>query len=571
MEPSSTSVPARAEAEAAIPSPTRADRLAVALRGLGPVRLAALGLSAAGLIGFFLYLLFRVAEPAHALLYAGLDLRDGAEIVGRLETLGVPYRLQADGGTILVPADRALRLRMTLAEEGLPRGGSVGYEIFDQTSAFGTTNLLADINLRRALEGELARTIASLADVRAARVHLVLPKRELFRRESVQPSASVTLHLAGGRRLDRRQVSAIQHLTASAVPGLGPEAVTLVDGQGTLLARGGDDPEAVLPAHAEEYRTTYEARLQRTIEDLLGRSLGAGRVRAEVTVDIDFDRVTTTQETFDPEGQVVRSTQTVEEESELAEQDQDDAVSVANNLPNLAAEGGTAGRTSSENRARAEETINYEISRTVRNHTQLGGRVRRLSVAVLVDGRMARDPMGELVWRQLEADELAQIETLVRSAVGFDAARGDVVQIINMPFAETPLPEVQEPWLDLGLTKHDLMQLAELAVLALVALLLITMVLRPAVRQLLTPPEPALAGAGAGSLPALTPGAPLPSLTGPDRPPAEPSPHEDEEERVDLGQVAGLVRADLIRQAMGAIDSCPEEVVGILRSWLHEA
>ncbi len=566
MEPSSTSVPARAEAEGAAPTPTGGGRLLGTLADLGPARVVALGLSAAGLIGFFLYLLFRVAEPHHALLYAGLDLRDSAEIVGRLEALGVPYRLQADGGTILVPADRALRLRMALAEDGLPRGGSVGYEIFDQASAFGTTNLLADINLRRALEGELARTIASLADVRTARVHLVLPKRELFRRETIEPSASVTLHMAGGRRLSRKQVSAIQHLTASAVPGLGPEAVTLVDDQGTLLARGGDDPEAILPAHAEEYRTAYEARLQRTIEDLLERSLGPGRVRAEVTADIDFDRVTTTQETFDPEGQVVRSTQTVEEESQLAEQDQDDAVSVANNLPNLGAEGGAAGRTSNENRARSEETTNYEISRTVRNHTQLGGRVRRLSVAVLVDGRVSRDAAGELVYRQLEADEIGQIETLVRSAVGFDAARGDVVQIINMPFAQAPLPEIQEPWLDFGLTKHDLMQLAELAILALVALLLITMVLRPAVRQLLAPAEPALAGAGAGGPTALPPTASLPALPGPEQPQAE----AEEEELVDLGRVKGLVRADLIRQATSAVDSYPEEVVGILRSWLHE-
>lgn len=569
MEPSSTSVPARVQAETAAETATRGGRLLATLRDFGPARLVVLGLAAAGLIGFFTYLLARVAEPSYALLYSGVDLRDSSEIVARLEGLSVPFRLQADGGTILVPADRALRLRMALAEEGLPRGGSVGYEIFDQTSAFGTTSLLADINLRRALEGELARTIAALADVRAARVHLVLPKRELFRRERIEPSASVTLQVAGGREITRRQVAAIRHLTASAVPGLAPEAVTLVDGQGTLLARGGEDPDAILPAHAEEHRAAYEARLQRTIEQLLERSLGPGRVRAEVSADIDFDRVTTTQETFDPEGQVVRSTQSVEEESQHAERDQDDGVSVANNLPNVGADGATAGRTANETRARAEETVNYEISRTVRNHTQIGGRVRRLSVAVLVDGRIARDAAGERVDSRLEAGELAQIEALVRSAVGFDAARGDVIEVIHMPFAEAPLPELEERWPGLGLTRHDLMRLVELGVLALVALLLITMVVRPVVRQLLGALEPALAGAGAVGGAALLSEDRPPALSGPDRRRAD-APENEHEDRIDVEQVEGLVRADLITKATSAIDAHPEEVVGILRHWLHE-
>lgn len=234
----------------------------VALRGLGAGRLMVLGATALGLLGPFVFLLLWVAEPHYTLLYGDLELEDSAAIVGRLEGLDVSFRLQGDRRAILVVADQAPRLRMTLAEEGLPRGGTVGDEIFEQQSALGNTDFLANVNLRRALEGELARTIASLADVRSARVHLVLPRRKLFRRQQIEPSASVTLHMYRGRRLDRRQVQAVQHLVAAAVPGLSPERIALVDDRGRLLARGGEgDPESVFASQADELRQAYEARL----------------------------------------------------------------------------------------------------------------------------------------------------------------------------------------------------------------------------------------------------------------------------------------------------------------------
>jgi flagellar M-ring protein FliF len=523
------------------------------LRALGPTRLAVLGLAALALLGAFGWALARVAEPEPVLLYTGLAIADSAAITRRLEALGVPYELEQDGGTILVPADRALRLRLTLAEEGLPRGGSVGYEIFDSGDIFGTSSFVADLNLKRALEGELARTIGAIAGVRGARVHLVLPKRELFRREQIEPSASITLQMAGGRQLGSRQVQGIRHLVAAAVPDLEPERVTVVDERGDLLARAGDDTEGgVLPSRAEEYREAYESRLERRIEDLLERSLGPGRVRAEVTAELDFDQVSTTEETFDPEGQVVRSTQTIEEETELAERDQDEAVTVAGNLPTEDAAGGAA-RTSNENTNRAEETINYEISRTVTNHTRAGGRVRRLSVAVLVDGTSTPDENGELVYAPRPAEEIAQIGTLVRSAIGFDAERGDVVEVINMPFSEPPPIETGAGWLDV--TKQDLFRLGEILTLCVVTLLLITMVFRPALKQL-QPPVPAIAGAGA-----------IGQLEAPPEPAAlEPPEHE----RVDLDHVDGLVSADLVRKVGQAIDAHPEEVTGIIRTWLHE-
>jgi flagellar M-ring protein FliF len=537
-----------------------------ALRALGPGRLLVLSATALALLGFFAYLLLRAIEPPYTLLYGGLELDDSAQIVGRLEAMGVRYRLQGDGEAVMVPADQAPRLRMTLAEDGLPRGGTVGDEIFDHASPLGTTNFLANVNLRRALEGELARTITALSDVRAARVHLVLPRRELFRRDQIEPSASITLRMQGGRRLDRRQVLAVQHLVAAAVPGLVPERITLVDDQGTLLARGGDGAlESTLPSQAEEYRAAYEERLKRTIEQLLERSLGPGRVQAEVSAELDLDQITMTEETFDPEGQVVRSTQTVEEESRSSERDDNDAVTVGNNLPNAAAETPESGRAASDNTTRTEETVNYEISRRVRNQTQIGGRVRRLSVAVLVDGKMIPNEAGELVYNPRDEAELAQIESLVRSAIGFDSARGDVVEVKNMPFSLPLSVEDEASWLPL--TKYDLMRLAELVALALVALMVIMLVVRPLLRRVLPPlAVPAAAGAVTDqSALRLPPGGHTPALAAPERTAGQGS-----LEPVQLNAEA-RTRAELVERARGVIEESPDEAVAIIRSWLHES
>jgi flagellar M-ring protein FliF len=535
-------------------------RASASLRSLGAARLLVLGTTALGMLGLFAFLLLRVAEPHFTLLYGELELEDSAAIVGRLEALGVTFRLQGDGRAILVPADQALRLRMTLAEEGLPRGGTVGDEIFDQQSALGTTDFLANVNLRRALEGELARTIASLADVRSARVHLVLPRRELFRRDQIEPSASVTLHMYGGRRLDHRQVQAVQHLVAAAVPGLAPARIAVVDQQGTLLARGTEgEPEGAFATQADELRQAYETRLKRTVEELLERSLGPGRVHAEINADIDFDQVTTTEETFDPEGQVVRSTQSVEEETRVAERDDDDAVSVGNNLPNAAAETPAAGRTSDENTTRTEETVNYEISRRLRNHTQIGGRVRRLSVAVLVDGRTAPNAEGELVYTPLGTEELEQLAGLVRSAIGFDQTRGDVVEVRNMAFSAAPASDAPPSWWQL--TKYDLMRLAEVAALLVVALMVIMLVARPMIARLLAPaPVGPAAGGGQAALPSAAARPALAAPKGGDLPAA-----------VELDPVQGRIGGELIRRTRDVVDQAPEEAVTVIRSWLQES
>ena len=286
------------------------------------------------LLAFFALVITRTIEQPLTLLYGELTPADAHEIVGRLEALGVPYRLGGDGTALMVPESRALQLRMDLAADGLPSGGSVGYELLDRPSGLGASEALTDVSLKRALEGELARTIGSLRSIRSARVLLVMPQRRLFERSTDRPSASVVLTLGLGSRLEQRQVEAIRHLVAAAVPGLEPNGVTVVDDQGELLARASDG-SADDPASdgIDARRAAFESRLREKIVRLLERTLGPGKAEAVVTADLDFDAVSTSAETFDPESRAARSTQTIEETSDRRDSGPDSGVSVANNLP----------------------------------------------------------------------------------------------------------------------------------------------------------------------------------------------------------------------------------------------
>jgi flagellar M-ring protein FliF len=535
------------------------------LRNLGPLRLAALGGVAIALIAFFAFVTTRLSSTDMSLLYAELEMADSAKIVERLETLGVPYELKADGSQIKVPADQVLRLRMAMASEGLPAGGSIGYEIFDRENALGTTNFVQQVNHLRALEGELARTIGSIAQIKSARVHLVIPQRELFSRDKPQPSASIILVQRGA--IDRSQVVAIQHLVAAAVPGLKPAAVSVVDEQGNLLARGTDDRSAN-PVGAEEMRLAYENRMRRSIEELLQRSLGYGKIRAEVTAEMNFDRITTNSETYDPDGQVVRSTQTVEEQSDSTE-GAADAVTVANNLPDPTLQ--DAASQSRSTTARTEETVNYEITKTVETHVSEAGTVRRLSVAVLVDGIYSTAEDGTLTYEPRSGEELEKIAKLVRSAVGFDQARGDSVEVVNMRFVDNTAELTDPNALPFGLEKADLIRIAEMLVLGIVAVLVMLLVVRPMIGRLL---ESAEADAGQGLLTDQT--APAPALAGPAGGPGElPAPTQTDvadqiEKMIDINQVEGRVRESSLKKISELVDRHPEEAVNIMRSWLYQ-
>ena len=561
------------------------------LRSLGPAKLATMAGVAAGILAFFIYLTSRLASPDMNLLYADLDGRDSGQIVSRLEQMNVPFKVTADGRQIFVPSDQVGRLRIAMAEEGLPNGGSIGYEIFDRAEGLGTTNFVQNINHLRALEGELARTIRSVGNVKHARVHLVLPQRELFSRDRQDPSASIVVAMADSRRLTRQQVSAIQHLVAAAVPGLQPNLISIVDNQGTLLADGseGDDPQS-LANNAEEMRRSYESRLARTVEELIGRSVGPGNVRAEVTAEMDFDRVTENAEIFDPDGQVVRSTQTVEESADNQDGQATPGVTVGNNLPDadLPPLGGETGSQSRSNRT--EETVNYEISKTVKTHVHESGQVTRLSVAVLVNGKLVENAEGDLVYEPRSAEELEQLATLVRSAVGYDEERGDSLEVVNMQFFDLEADfDAAANQMFFGFAKSEMMRIVELFVLGLVAALVVLFVARPLVGRVLDSTQGAGVGAGDASL-LPDPSGMRPALAGPDLPgegggtdqlPGEsgaaglPAGSESQaareiEELMDIGQVEGRVRASTVKKISEIVENHPEEAVGILRTWIYQ-
>ncbi|HEX6117966.1 MAG TPA: flagellar basal-body MS-ring/collar protein FliF [Dongiaceae bacterium] len=548
------------------------------LRNLGATRLVTLAAVGFALIAFFTFVVTRLATPGMTLLYSGLDPSDSGQIIQRLDAQRVSYELRGDGSQIYVPQDQVAKLRLSLASEGIPAGGSIGYEIFDRADALGTTNFVQQINQIRALEGELARTIRAIHQVRSARVHLVMPKRELFSRDRAEPTASVLLALQGS--LDKGQVSAIQHLVASAVPGMKANNVSVIDSNGDLLARGADDGQ-LDTANAQDMRRSYEARLSQAIEQLLGQTLGAGKVRAEVTANLDFNQVTTNKEDFNPDGQVVRSTSSVEETGNSQERQNANNVSVANNTPNPPGQESGNGTGSTEQNARTEETVNYEISKTVQTEVKASGNVKRISAAVLVDGTYDTAPDGTKTYKPRSADELAQIDTLVKSAIGYDQSRGDVVQVVNMKFAEPEVVDDSGTML-LGLDKTDLMRLAELLVLAVVATLVLLLVVRPLLTRLLAMPSIApgnVALAGLGDQLALPPGAaaalaipgPAPTVL-----PGIPSSSDAEaiaaeiDQMIDLNQVEGRVRASSLRKISGLVDQHPEQAVNLIRQWVYQ-
>ena len=250
---------------------------------------------------FFIFITTRLATPSMTLLYGDLDAADSSRIASELSGAGVPFEVSPDGSRVLVPTDKVGQIRMTMASQGLPGGGSVGYEIFDREQALGTSSFVQNINKVRALEGELARTIGSLAPVKGARVHLVLPKRQLFSRDQQEPSASIVIKMSGAKRLDRNQVLAIQHLVSTAVADLSPARITVIDDRGTLLARGGDEDSSQFAGMtADEHRNSIEARLRRELELLLEPTVGIGNVRAEVRAEIDFDRTVTKDRVLGP-------------------------------------------------------------------------------------------------------------------------------------------------------------------------------------------------------------------------------------------------------------------------------
>ena len=511
------------------------------------------------LLGFFAFVIMRVTTPQMTTLFTDLSQEDSSGIIKDLERQAIPYELRNDGAVIMVPKDKVTRLRMKLAEGGLPKGGGVGYEIFDKSDALGTTSFVQNINHLRALEGELARTIRAIDRVQAARVHLVLPERPLFSRETPEPSASIVVRVRGA--LDAPQIRAIRHLVASAVNGLKPQRVSIVDEAGQLLADGanGDADNAI----GDERRAGFEKRMRNQVEAIVSSVVGSGRARVQISADFDYNKITQTSDRFDPEGRVLRSSQTREESSATA--DNTGQVTINNELPgNQNRDNPAPARDQSK---KSEETNNYEISRTTKTEVTEVGRVNRISVAVLVDGSYAKNEKGEMVYQERGKEQLDRIATLVRSAIGFDQKRGDQVEVVNLKFAEAPAAvPVAEPTGLLGMlqfTKDDVMYVIELGVMMLLGLVVLFMVIRPLVRRILASEVvPSLAdddglpaltdGSAAGAGHSLIPGA---NATA---------------QMIDVAQVQGQVHAQSVHRVGELAERNPNETATIIRQWLTE-
>ena len=512
----------------------------------------------AALIGFFAFVIMRVTTPQMTTLFTDLSMEDSSAILKDLERQAIPYELRNDGAVILVPKDKVTRLRMKLAEGGLPKGGGVGYEIFDKSDALGTTSFVQNINHLRALEGELARTIGSIDRIQAARVHLVLPERPLFSRETPEPSASIVVRVRGA--LEPQQIRAIRHLVASAVSGLKPQRVSIVDESGQLLADGASG-ESADNTVGDERRAGYEKRMRNEVEAIVSSVVGAGRARVQLSADFDYNKVTQTSDKFDPEGRVLRSSQTREESSATAENS--GQVTVNNELPGNQAQGGAT--PAKDQSKKNEEINNYEISHTTKTEVTEAGRVNRISVAVLVDGTYTKNDKGEMVYQERSKQELDRIAALVRSAIGFDQKRGDQVEVVNLKFAEAPLvPPVAEPTGLLGMlqfTKDDVMYVIELGVMMLLSLVVMFMVIRPLVKRILASEEVAK----------LTGEAPVPALTdGSEAASGQSLVPGSAAALIDVAQVQGQVHAQSVHRVGELAERNPNETATIVRQWLSD-
>jgi len=542
------------------------------MKNLGPMRLAVVGAVLMAVVGLFIYVVTKVSTPSMEILYSDLQQDDAGKIVGELHAMNIPSQQKLGGSQVLVPAEHVAKARLALANKGLPGGGNLGFELFDKGDSLGTTSFMQNVNLVRAMEGELSRTIQTLNSVKTARVHLVLPKRELFSRQKQEPTASIVLQMRSAGRLADEQINAVKHLVATAVPGLSPERISIIDNKGKLLAGGGKDEDTVgaRSTKIEQRRKQFENRMARTVEELLERTVGFGKVRAEVTADIDYDRISTQSEEYNPDGQVVRSTHSIEEANNSADAEGTTSVTVGTNLPDPNIDSGDSqSSTNAENRT--EEIVNFEISKKVINHVRESGHINRLSVAVLVDGRHVQDEEGDLTYEPRNADDMKLLATLVHGAIGFDAERGDVVEVINMEFADFEEPEAP---LDLffGLEKNDLLRLAESLVLVILVLLVILLVFRPLISRAFERmpsasemTESLLADHGAGT-PALAgpgmPGVPVPTDMEGDE--------EQFEELIDIDRVEGRVKASSVKKVGEIVEKHPEEALSIIRSWMYQ-
>lgn len=516
-------------------------------RGLTPARRWSLGLLLALSVAFFVFVALVLARDDYRSLGGGMAAEEVQATVARLKERNIPARVRDAGDGVEVPASRLDEARMELAAAGLPRAGGAGFELFDHDD-LGMTRFKEQITFQRALEGELARSIRSLKEVRSARVHLVLPQRSLFRDEQREPSASVMVNLLPGADLDAARVKGIRYLVSSAVEGLRPGRVTVIDGQGRVLARLDEGDSGGLSDERVAYQREIERLIERRILDLLEPLVGAGRVVAQVTAEVDFDKVVETREEFNPDRAVVRSEQ---RSSESRSRESAIAAGVVGTPSNLPGGGGSATAAQPGDFQRSSETLSYEIDKKVQRTERPQGSLKRLSAAVVVDGSYRSEGKGanaRPVYQPRSPEEMERFAVLVKKAVGFDEQRGDQVEVSNLAFETVEVPEAPSlfvAWWE----RLDGMAAARIAGLVLLGVLLFFFGVRPALRGL-------LANRGQVVLP-----------------PGKAMTVSELEQRLGpaglLGSGAGAAQepAQHLRQIAS---QNPERVVHLLKNWLEE-
>lgn len=477
----------------------KTDDVAAQFRGLG--RLSALrqlgtmiGLAASVAIGVWVVMWSQ--HPSYRVLFSNLSDSDAVQITEELQKEGVQYKVNDDTGTIMVPGDKVHQVRMKLAAQGMPKGSGIGFEMLQKDSGFGTSQFIETARYQRALEGELARTIMALRNVKSARVHLAIPKQSSFIRKRRKPSASVMVILYPGHSLDDGQVSAIAHLVSSAVPNMDPKQVTVVDQQGHLLTSTDVSPQMTLSSNQFDYRRKLEQYYVQRIEDLLEPITGVGKVRAQVSADLDFTDIEQTKETYDPDSPAIRSEQTSDQKTVGSISPIGIPGALSNQPPPESQVGGSpntpnaGGQSSSKAKRKSQppvdsthrSTKNFELNRVI-SHTRLpSGTVQRLSVAVVVDNLQEVDSKGKITSHALSQKELNRFTALIKEAVGFNAERGDTVKVINVPFNNPPPPKplpapslLDQPWV---------WSAGKTALAGAMVLLLVLGVLRPVLREL---------------------------------------------------------------------------------------
>ena len=531
------------------------------IKNMSPSKVASIAAIIIFLISFFVYVAVQMSDKDYAVLYSDLELSDARQIVNKLDSSGVDYRLEKNGTEIWVPTGDVNRLRIETVDIALGSGiSSVGYEVFDNTDALGSTNFVQNVNLLRALEGELARTISSVENIRTARVHLVMPKREIFSREEQKPSASVIIKTKEGS-LNPQSIQAVQKLIAAAVPKLDMKDISIVDSNGNLLTEFSEEQnEIVKKSNNETMRLEQEYKLNQRLQDLLEKSLGKGKAQVQVNLEMDFDEVVTNEEIFDPDSQVIRSQASMTEEGTTG-QDASQPVTVGQNIPNS----DSSFPTSNANfgtMSKTEETINYEISRIVRNKVKNTGTISRVTAAVSVDGTYKRNGEGRLVYQPRSPEEMERITNLVKSAVGYDANRGDLVEVVNIKFS-TFVDEEDMPLekLYMGFTKQELMRMVEGIGVAIVAILVILLVIRPLVNNAFevsnnNNAEKLISSSGEEDNLLLS------NFLSDN--------YEDtSDELINMSKVDGRIKMSLLKKLNMTVEKNPDATVNVIRSWMY--